>query len=70
MAAGSWVSYAGLMTMVYYDAESGEVHNLNAAYNTVAAETDPLTIPGIDLSGDWAASRPSPTAAPSSFRGS
>ncbi len=51
MAAGSWVSYAGLMTMVYYDAESGEVHNLNAAYNTVAAETDPLTIPGIDLSG-------------------
>ena len=51
MAAGSWVSYAGLMTMVYYDAESGEAHNLNAAYNTVAAETDPLTIPGIDLSG-------------------
>ncbi len=50
MAVGSWVSYAGLMTMVYYDAESGEVHNLNAAYNTVAAETDPLTIPGIDLS--------------------
>ena len=49
MAAGSWVSYAGLMTMVYYDAESGEVHNMNAAYNTVAAETDPLTIPGIDL---------------------
>ena len=50
MAAGSWVSYAGLMTMVYYDAESDEVHNMNAAYNTVAAETDPLTIPGIDLS--------------------
>lgn len=53
MAAGSWVSYAGLMTMVYYDAESGEVHNLNAAYNTVAAETDPLTIPGIDLTAGF-----------------
>ncbi|MXX56299.1 MAG: hypothetical protein F4Z44_11045 [Gemmatimonadetes bacterium] len=53
MAAGSWVSYAGLMTMVYYDAESGEVHNMNAAYNTVAAETDPLTIPGIDLSAGF-----------------
>ena len=53
MAAGSWVSYAGLMTMVYYDAENGEVHNLNAAYNTVAAETDPLTIPGIDLAGGF-----------------
>ncbi len=53
MAAGSWVSYAGLMTMVYYDAESGEVHNMNAAYNTVAAETDPLTIPGIDLTAGF-----------------
>ncbi len=53
MAAGSWVSYAGLLTMVYYDAESGEVHNLNAAYNTVAAETDPLTIPGIDLAAGF-----------------
>lgn len=53
MAAGSWVSYAGLMTMVYYDAENDEVHNLNAAYNTVAAETDPLTIPGIDLAGGF-----------------
>lgn len=53
MAAGSWVSYAGLMTMVYYDAEGGEVHNMNAAYNTVAAETDPLTIPGIDLTAGF-----------------
>ena len=53
MAAGSWVSYAGLMTMVYYDAENDAVHNLNAAYNTVAAETDPLTIPGIDLAGGF-----------------
>lgn len=48
MAAGSWVSYAGIMTMVYFDASTGTTHNLNAGYNTVAAETDPLTLPGID----------------------
>lgn len=48
MAAGSWVSYAGIMTMVYFDASTGTTYNLNAGYNTVAAETDPLTLPGID----------------------
>ncbi|MEM7306983.1 MAG: gamma-glutamyltransferase [Planctomycetota bacterium] len=45
LAAGSWVSYAGVLTMVYYDAESGEVVSLNAAYDTFAAEDDPLSIP-------------------------
>ena len=54
MAAGSWVSYAGLMTMVYYDAETREVHNMNAAYNTVENETDPSSIPGIDFSKGFA----------------
>jgi gamma-glutamyltranspeptidase / glutathione hydrolase len=49
LAAGSWVSYAGLMTMVYYEASSGKVYNMNAAFNTVKGETDPLTIPGIKL---------------------
>src|SRR6185503_10782963 len=41
MAAGSWVSYAGILTMVYFDAASGKTYNLNAAYNTVKGETDP-----------------------------
>ena len=54
MAAGSWVSYAGLMTMVYYDAEADEVQNMNAAYNTVKNETDPESIPGIDFSQGFA----------------
>ncbi|MFC4311964.1 gamma-glutamyltransferase [Steroidobacter flavus] len=49
MAAGSWVSYAGIMTMVYFDASTGTTYNLNAGYNTVAAETDPLNMPGVDL---------------------
>jgi len=47
-AAGSYVSYAGILQLVYFDAASGNVFNLNAGYNTVLAETDPMTIPGID----------------------
>jgi gamma-glutamyltranspeptidase/glutathione hydrolase len=44
---GSWVSFAGLMNMVYYDAASGRFYNLNAGYNTVSGETDPRTIPAL-----------------------
>jgi len=45
LTAGSAVSYGGIMTAVYYDAASNKVYTLNAAYNTVKKETDPLTIP-------------------------
>lgn len=45
LAGGAWVSYAGILTMVVYDAETGEVHALNAGYDTVRGEDDPLTIP-------------------------
>lgn len=45
LAAGSWVSYAGIMTMVYYDAKSEKVHYMFAGYNTVQEETDPKSIP-------------------------
>jgi gamma-glutamyltranspeptidase/glutathione hydrolase len=44
-AMGSWVSYAGIFTMVYYDAGSGRFYNLNAGYDTVLGEDDPATIP-------------------------
>ena len=44
--AGSVTSYAGILTMVYYDAASKKVYSLNAGYNTVLEEKDPLTIPG------------------------
>src|SRR5512139_1700288 len=37
-AMGSWVSYAGIFTMVYYDAGSGRFYNLNAGYDTVLGE--------------------------------
>jgi gamma-glutamyltranspeptidase/glutathione hydrolase len=43
--AGATVSYAGYLTAVYYDAASGKVESLNAGYNTVRGELDPLSIP-------------------------
>src|SRR5262245_29063636 len=43
--AGAVTSYAGILTMVYYDAASKKVYSLNAGYNTVLEEKDPLSIP-------------------------
>ncbi len=51
LSTGCWVSYAGFMTMVYFDAETGKVYSMNAAYNTVQAEDDPLSIPSRTPSG-------------------
>ncbi|HOW44457.1 MAG TPA: gamma-glutamyltransferase [Candidatus Aminicenantes bacterium] len=45
LSMGSVVSYAGILSMVYYDAGSGTFHNLNAGYNTVLGENEPMTIP-------------------------
>jgi gamma-glutamyltranspeptidase/glutathione hydrolase len=50
LTAGSLISYAGVLTMVYYDAESKKVYSLNAGYNTILEEKEPLTIPGIGKS--------------------
>lgn len=57
LAAGTWVSYAGLMSVVHYDADSGRVYSLNAAYDTVRGETEPLTIPAADFFNDMAGGR-------------
>lgn len=46
---GSVVSYAGIYTMLYYEAETGEVHSLDAGFNSYLGETDPLTISASDL---------------------
>src|SRR5262245_5099768 len=51
LEAGSAVSYAGILAMVYYDAASKKVYSLNACYNTVLEEKDPLTIPRDKPSG-------------------
>jgi len=45
LTGGSEISFAGIMTMVYYEAASGQVYSMNAAYNTVKEEKDPLSIP-------------------------
>ena len=45
LALGCWVSFAGRMTGVYYEAATGEVTALNANYDVPRAETDPLSIP-------------------------
>ncbi len=49
LAAGSWVSFAGIMNVVYYEAASGRSYNMNASYNSVKGETEPETIPTNDL---------------------
>ena len=63
-AMGSFVSYAGIITLVYFEASSGKVYSLDGGFNTVRGEKDPLTIPAaagdlVDLSGGGTASRPS-----------
>lgn len=47
-AAGEFVSFAGMLSMVYHDASRKEYYYLNAGYNTPIEETDPLSIPGMD----------------------
>jgi len=46
---GSVVSYAGIFTMVYFDAKTHKVYSLDAGYNSYLHETDPGTIPVGDL---------------------
>jgi gamma-glutamyltranspeptidase/glutathione hydrolase len=50
LAAGSYVSFAGFMNLVYYDAATHRVETLNASYNTVLGEKDPRSIPHADAS--------------------
>jgi gamma-glutamyltranspeptidase/glutathione hydrolase len=45
LLAGSNVSFAGIIYMVYYDAKTGKTYSMNAGWNTVQEETDPLSIP-------------------------
>src|SRR5271166_5294954 len=47
-AAGSYISLAGILSMMYYDSATGCVHYLNAGFNTPLEEKDPLTIPRLD----------------------
>jgi gamma-glutamyltranspeptidase / glutathione hydrolase len=42
---GAYVSHAGILSMVYFEAKTGKLHYLNACYDTPANEKDPLSIP-------------------------
>ena len=46
--AGSYISFAGILSMMYYDAGTETFHYLNAGYNTPIDENDPLSIPKMD----------------------
>jgi gamma-glutamyltranspeptidase / glutathione hydrolase len=43
--AGAYVSYAGILSLIYYDAATGKVHYLNAGFDTPRDEKDALSIP-------------------------
>lgn len=44
--AGAVVSFFGIMNMIHYDAATGKIVSLDATWNTVKDETDPMSIPG------------------------
>ncbi len=43
--AGLAVSFGGVISMVYFDALTGQVRSMNAGFRVPLAETNPLTIP-------------------------
>ncbi len=46
VTAGAPISYFGIMSLIYYDAKTGQITTMNADWSTVLGETEPLTIPG------------------------
>jgi gamma-glutamyltranspeptidase/glutathione hydrolase len=44
-ALGSYVSYAGILQLIYYDSHTRKIYSLDAGWNSYLAETDPKTIP-------------------------
>jgi gamma-glutamyltranspeptidase/glutathione hydrolase len=61
---GSVVSYAGIFTMLYYDAKAHQVYSMDAGYNSYFHETDPQTIPLGDLGPLGAFGPPNPRRKP------
>lgn len=58
---GSVVSYAGIFTMLYYDAKVQKVYSMDAGYNSYLQETDPGSIPVSDMGPLPVKSAPKPT---------
>jgi len=62
-ALGSYVSHAGIVQALYYEACSGKIQALNAGWNTYRLEADPESIPACDLSIGSVSSGHPPAAA-------
>jgi gamma-glutamyltranspeptidase/glutathione hydrolase len=45
LCLGSWVSYAGIFSLIHYQAATGKIDTLSAGFGTCTAETDPGSIP-------------------------
>ncbi|MDA3885504.1 MAG: gamma-glutamyltransferase [Candidatus Delongbacteria bacterium] len=52
VTGGKYISYAGMLNVIYFEAETGKIHNMNAAFNTIQNEEDPLTIPRANYGTD------------------
>ena len=65
-ALGSYVSYAGVMQLLYYDAKSDKVYSMNAGWGSYQGETDPMTIPN---AADWGAGQGRKTLVPGFMAG-
>jgi gamma-glutamyltranspeptidase/glutathione hydrolase len=46
---GNFITYAGILHMLYYEAETGRVYSINASWDIPRDELDPLSIPRINL---------------------
>ncbi|MGO4879932.1 MAG: gamma-glutamyltransferase [Bryobacteraceae bacterium] len=44
-ALGSYVSYAGILQLIYYDSHTRKLYSLDAGWNSYLGETAPATIP-------------------------
>ena len=48
-ALGSYVSYAGILQLVYYESQTHKLYSLDAGWNSYLGETAPKTIPANDM---------------------
>jgi gamma-glutamyltranspeptidase / glutathione hydrolase len=45
LSGGSWNSFAGILSALYFESSTGSVHSLSAGFQTLQNERDPMSIP-------------------------
>jgi gamma-glutamyltranspeptidase / glutathione hydrolase len=56
LGGGAVISFFGILHLMHHDAATGETTSLNAGWNTVLGEDDPMSIPGtLNAAGDGVA---------------